>query len=70
MVISETRNTHIYCRAIDGGNVMITTCFNDLGLSRLGFEHPKFLLRGERFNRQGFQKGVMVLKYQREKRLK
>ena len=27
----------------------VTTCFYDLGLSRLGFEHKTFRLRGERF---------------------
>ena len=29
------------------GSGAVTTCFNDLGLSRLGFEHPTFRLRGE-----------------------
>ena len=29
----------------------VTTCFNDLGLSRLGFEHPTFRMRGEHCNR-------------------
>ena len=33
----RTRNTHICCRAFGSGTV--TTCFYDLGLSRLGFEH-------------------------------
>ena len=28
----------------------VTTCFNDLGLYRLLFEHPNFRLRGERSN--------------------
>ena len=42
MVIS--RNIHTYCRAF--GNGAVPTCFNDLGLSRLGFEHPTFRLRG------------------------
>ena len=31
-------------------NGAVTTCFNDLGLSRLGFEHPNFRLRGELSN--------------------
>ena len=48
MVISEDCDTHTYCRAICDGTV--TTCFNDLGLSRLGFQHQTFHLRGERSN--------------------
>ena len=40
------RDTHTYCRAFSSGAV--TTCFYDLYLSRLGFEHPTFRLRGER----------------------
>ena len=31
------RNTHTYCRAFGSGAVI--TCYNELGLSRLGFEH-------------------------------
>ena len=42
----RTRETHTYCRACCSGAV--TTCFNDIGLLRLGFEHPTFRLRGER----------------------
>ena len=37
-----------YCRAFSSG--VVTTCFNDLGLSQLGFEYPTFSLRGERSN--------------------
>ena len=44
IVISEYRDTHTYCRAFSSGAV--TT----LGLSRLGFEHPTFNLRGQRSN--------------------
>ena len=37
-----------------------TTCFYDLGLSRLGFKHPTFRLRGQRSNplrqRRGFDR--------------
>ena len=29
----------------------VTSCLNDLGLSRLGFEHPTFRLRDKRYNR-------------------
>ena len=42
MVISEDP-WHTYCRAFSG--VAVTTCFYDLGLLRLGFEHPTFRLR-------------------------
>ena len=41
------RDTHTYCRAFDSGAVTTCTCFHDLGLSRLGFDHPFFRLRGE-----------------------
>ena len=37
-----------YYRAFGSGAV--TTCFYNLCLSRPGFEHPTFHLRGERFN--------------------
>ena len=36
------RETHIYCRAFGSGAV--TTCFNDSGLSQLGFVHIMFFL--------------------------
>ena len=42
----RTRDIHTYCRAFGSGTV--TTCVNDLGLSRPGFEHPTFRMRGER----------------------
>ena len=42
----DTRDTHTYCRALSSGAV--TTCFYDLGLSGLRFEHPTFRLRGQR----------------------
>ena len=38
-----TRDIHTYCRAF--GSRTVTTCFNDLGLSLLGFEHPNLRLR-------------------------
>ena len=40
--------TLTYCRAFSSGAV--TSCFYDLGLSRLGFENPTFRLRGQRSN--------------------
>ena len=43
--------THTYCRAF--GNGAVTTTFNDLGLSRLGFGQLTFRLRGEHSNRHG-----------------
>ena len=43
---SRTRDTHTYCGAFSSGAV--TTCFYDLGLSWLGFEHITFRLQGER----------------------
>ena len=44
MVISEDCDTHTYYRAFSSGAV--TTCFYDLGISQLGFEHPTFRLQG------------------------
>ena len=48
-----TRNVFLnisenYWRASSSGTV--SNCFYDLGLSRLGFEHPTFRMRGERSN--------------------
>ena len=48
--------THVVERlAVDRS---VTTCFYDLGLSRLGFEHPTFCIRGERSNRLSHRCGV------------
>ena len=44
----RTRETHTYCRAFSCGTA--TTCFNVLGLSRLGFEYPSFCVRGQGSN--------------------
>ena len=41
---SKNRDTYTYCRAFRSGAV--TTCFYDLGQSRLGFEQPTFRLKG------------------------
>ena len=46
MVISMAPQTHTYFRAFS--IEAITTRFYVLGLSRLGFEHITFHLRGER----------------------
>ena len=48
MVISRNNDTHPYSRGFN--SVLVTTCFIDLGLSRLGFEHPSFRLRVQRSN--------------------
>ena len=55
MVISKARDTHTCCRAIGSGAV--TTCFYDWGLSRLGFEHSTFRMRGERTKRMRHRSG-------------
>ena len=41
------RDTHTYCRVF--GSRAVTTCFNDLCMSRLGFKNPTFHLRGISF---------------------
>ena len=39
-------------------SVAVTTCFYDLGLSRLGFGHPTFRMQGERSNRLRHRDGA------------
>ena len=51
------RDTHTSCRAF--GSEAATTGCNDLGLSRLGFEHPIFCLRGERSNPLRHRRGLL-----------
>ena len=42
--------------------VELSTCFNDLGLSLLGFEHPIFRMRGKRSNPLRHRRGwILVL---------
>ena len=56
-----TGDTRICCRAV--GSVAATTCFNDLDLSRMGFEHPTFRMLGDYkrlHNSSGSAKGVSV----------
>ena len=55
----RTHGTHTYCWEFDSGAV--TTCFNDWGLSRLGFEHPTFRLRGERSNPLRHRRGSIFV---------
>ena len=49
------------------GSGGVTTCFYDLGLSRLGIEHPTFRLQGERSNtlrhRRGLKADLKFLNY-------
>ena len=60
MAISE--DTHTYFRAFRSGAV--TTCFYDLGLSRLGFEHPTLRLRGQYSNPLRHCRGRLIrMKY-------
>ena len=48
IIFQDLRHGHTCCQAFGGGAV--TTCFHDLGLSRLGFEHPTFCMLDERTN--------------------
>ena len=54
----RTRDTHTYCRAFGSG--VFTTFFNDLGLSRLGFENSTIRLRGECSNRLRHRRGFEI----------
>ena len=56
----KARDTHTYCRALSSGAV--TTCFKDWGLSRLGFKHPTFRLRGEYSNQLRHRGGLYLVK--------
>ena len=56
----KTRDTHTYCRAFSSASV--TTCFYEFSLSRLRFEHPTFLLRGDRSNRLRHRRGKSLSK--------
>ena len=52
----RVHDTHTYCWAFSSGAV--TTCFYDLVLSWLNFEHPTFRMRGERSNPLRHRRGV------------
>ena len=54
----RTLDTHTCCQAFGSG--VVTTCFYDLCLSRLGFEHPTFRIRGERCNRLRHRDGTTL----------
>ena len=55
----RTRDTHTNWSAFCTGAV--STCFYDLGLSRLGFEHPTFSLRDARSNWLRHRRGSFVV---------
>ena len=42
------------------GRGAVTTCFNDIGLSWLGFGHPTFRLRGECSNSLRHRRGCLI----------
>ena len=54
---------HFLCQSF--GSWAVFTCLNDIRLSRLGFEHPTYRLRGERSNplrhRRGFKKQKLIV---------
>ena len=54
----RTRGTQTCRRAF--GSRTVTTCFNDLGLSGLEFQHPLFRLRGERSIPLRHRRGPLV----------
>ena len=54
----RTRDSHTYCREFGGGS--ITTCFNDIGMSRLGFEQPTFRLRDGRYKPLRHRRGQYI----------
>ena len=56
MVISE--DTQTYCWAFD--SAAVTTCINELGLLRLGFEHPTFRLQDQRSDRLRHRRGQLL----------
>ena len=61
MVISENpwHSPQAYCRVFI--SEYVTTCFIDLPLSRLGFEHPATRMRGEHYNRMWHCRGQLGL---------
>ena len=52
------RDTQTCCRTFGIG--AFTTCFYDLCLSRLGFEHQTFRLRGERSSQLRLHRGPLT----------
>ena len=44
---AKTSDTHAYWLALSKGAITTCACFNDLGLSRLGFEHSTFRMQSE-----------------------
>ena len=63
-----TLDTYTYYRSFS--SVAVTTCFYDLGLSRLGFEQPNCCMQGERSNRLCHPSGPKKKKYSLRNELK
>lgn len=63
MIIFEASETHTCCRVFS--NQTVTTCFNDLSLSVLGYEHLTFCMQGKRFNRLHHRRSGNYIKYTR-----
>ena len=63
-----TRDAQTYYPAFS--SVAVTTCFYDLGLSRLGFEQPNCCMQGERSNRLCHPSGPKKKKYSLRNELK
>ena len=57
---SVTQGIRLQCRAFGSGAV--NTCFYDLCLSRLGFEHLTFRMWGERSNRLRHYRGLVIMR--------
>ena len=63
--MSQSQNVWVdlhHFHLLDLLRVRVTTCFNDLGLSRLEFEHPTFRMRGERSNQLRRHRGYYQIK--------
>ena len=70
MVISEDpSHSHLLPSVWHGSWYMCTTCFYDLGLSWIGFEHPTYGLSGERSNRLRHHGGFTRICKQRKQLL-
>ena len=64
--LSRTRDTHTSCQAL--GSWALITCFNNLGLSRLGFEHPIFRMQSECSNQLHICWGCITIFFNKDKR--
>ena len=69
-VISEDPwHSHLLPSVWHGSWYMCTTCFYDLGMSWIGFEHPTYGLSGERSNRLRHHGGFTRICKQRKQLL-